>query len=159
MMDVSVSQVLSISLGLALLTLTNLREQSQSKNINKQIWVLSLGLVPNLLNLLIIGMSCCTCCLTVLPIEDSLHRLLTRAKSNLCCAEPATTAAMYDRHKLEKTVEKDTASQDALKSKPEYKRLSKRFGMLHGLSSSANLLTVGAAHVHLWYLAAVLNRL
>ena len=65
-MDLSVSQVLSISLGLALLTLTSMREQSQSKNINKQIWVLSVGLVPNLLNLLIIGMSSCTCCLTVL---------------------------------------------------------------------------------------------
>ena len=74
-------------------------------------------------------------------------------------AEPATTAAMYDRHKLEKAVEKDTASQNALKSKPEYKRVSKRFGVLHGLSSLANLITVGAAHVHLWYLAAVMNRL
>ena len=78
-----------------------------------------------------------------------------------CCgrAEPATTAAMYDRHKLEKAVDKGTASQDALKAKPEYKRLSKRFGMLHGLSSTANLITVGAAHVHLWYLAAVMNKL
>ena len=65
---------------------------------------------------------------------------------------------MYDRHKLEKAVDKDTASQDSLKAKPEYKRLSKRFGMLHGLSSTANLITVGAAHVHLWYLAAVMNK-
>ena len=60
-----VSQVLSISLGLALLTLTNLRWQSQSNNHNKQIWVLSVALIPNLLNLLIIGMSACICCKTV----------------------------------------------------------------------------------------------
>lgn len=66
---------------------------------------------------------------------------------------------MYDRHKLEKAVDKDAASQDALKSKPEYKSISKRFGMLHGLSSLANLVTVGAAHVHLWYLAAFINRI
>ena len=65
---------------------------------------------------------------------------------------------MYERHKLEKTVEKDKASQDALKRRPEFKSLSKRFGILHGLSSLANLITVGAAHVHLWYLAAIMNK-
>lgn len=119
-------QVLSISLGLALVTFANMR-QIQSKTSNRQIWVLSVALIPNLLNLLVI--------------------------------EPATTSAMNDRHRLEKGVEKDKASQDALKSKSEYKSLSKRFGMLHGLSSLANLITVGAAHVHLWYLAAVMNNM
>ena len=68
-------------------------------------------------------------------------------------AEPATTATMNRRHKLEKAVDTDKASQDKLKTKPEYKSLSKKFGMLHGLSSLANLITIGAAHVHLWYLA------
>lgn len=96
-----------------------------------------------------------TCCAW---LRQCFYRLLTEYS---CCgrAEPATTAAMNDRHKLEKAVDKDTASQDALKARPEYKRLSKRFGMLHGLSSTANLVTVGAAHVHLWYLAATMIKL
>ncbi len=62
---------------------------------------------------------------------------------------------MYKRHKLEKSVDSDKASQDTLKAQPEYKSVSKKFGMLHGLSSLANLITIGAAHVHLWYLAGV----
>ena len=73
-------------------------------------------------------------------------------------AEPATTATMYKRHKLERTADSDKASQDAIKSKPEYKTLSKKFGMLHGLSSLANLITVAAAHVHLWNLTSSLFR-
>ena len=64
---------------------------------------------------------------------------------------------MYSRHKLEKGVDSDKASQDNLKSTPEYKSLSKKFGILHGLSSLANLVTIGAAHVHLWYLAVIMS--
>ena len=63
--QLNISQVLSISLGLALLTLTNL---SQSKTSNKQIWVLGVALIPNLLNLLVIGMSSCICCLPVMSL-------------------------------------------------------------------------------------------
>ncbi len=40
---------------------------------------------------------------------------------------------MYNRHKLEKSLESDKASQDALKAQPAYKSVSKKFGMLHGL--------------------------
>ena len=71
----STSQVLSISLGLALLTLTNLRQHSQSNNHNKQTWVLSVALIPNLLNLLIIGMSAYTCCLTALFLYQNVAKL------------------------------------------------------------------------------------
>ena len=53
--EVTLPQVLSVSLGLALLTFTNLKDQNQSKTSNRQIWVLSVALIPNLLNLLIIG--------------------------------------------------------------------------------------------------------
>lgn len=74
---------------------------------------------------------------------------------NQIIIEPSTTATMYKRHKLEKSVESDKASQDTLKAQPAYKSVSKKFGMLHGLSSLANLITIGAAHVHLWYLAGV----
>lgn len=74
---------------------------------------------------------------------------------NQIIIEPATTGTMYNRHKLEKSVDSDKASQDTLKAQPAYKSVSKKFGMLHGLSSLANLITIGAAHVHLWYLAGV----
>ena len=72
-------------------------------------------------------------------------------------AEPATTDTMYKRHKLEKAADGDRASQDAVKGRPDYKSISKKFGMLHGLSSLANLITVAAAHVHLWSLASTMN--
>ncbi len=60
-------------------------------------------------------------------------------------AEPATTKTMFDKHKLEK--DQDPA---ATGKTQEHRRLSKKFGMLHGLSSLANLGTLAAAHVHLW---------
>ncbi len=42
-----------------------------------------------------------------------------------------------------------------LKAKyPEYKALCGRFGMAHGLSSLANLITLAAGLVHVWYLSS-----
>jgi NAD/NADP transhydrogenase beta subunit len=74
---------------------------------------------------------------------------------NLLFIEPATTATMFKRHVLEN--DHGEADQAALKQKPEYKQISKKFGMLHGLSSLANLIGLGAVHVHLWYLASKLR--
>jgi hypothetical protein len=62
-------------------------------------------------------------------------------------AEPKTTATMRERHKAERE-NKDEAVM---------KSLNKRFGMLHGLSSLANLLGLGLAHCHLWHLASRLQ--
>eukprot|EP00891_Asterochloris_glomerata_P001328 jgi/Astpho2/1328/Aster-x0995 len=64
---------------------------------------------------------------------------------NLLAIEPATTKTMFDKHKLEK--DQDPA---ATGKTQEHRRVSKKFGMLHGLSSLANLGTLAAAHVHLW---------
>ena len=61
-------------------------------------------------------------------------------------AEPMTTAVMRERHKAERDERAE-----------EVKRLSKRFGMLHGLSSLANLLALGLAHCHLWHIASRLQ--
>ena len=61
-------------------------------------------------------------------------------------AEPMTTAVMRERHKAERGERPD-----------EVKRLSKRFGMLHGLSSLANLLALGLGHCHLWHIASRLQ--
>ena len=189
----SLSQVLTIALALALLTFTTLAGSQQlSSKGNAQLWVLTTALVPNLLNLVFIGLSLCSLllmeantskagmqyhclivglsnhavicwhpeCVPVLPScvkPVNVWYCITRAVAadKKCLhAEPATTATMYNRHKLERTVNDDKASQDALKAQPEHKSLSKKFGILHGLSSLANLITIGAAHVHLWYLAS-----
>ena len=61
-------------------------------------------------------------------------------------AEPMTTGVMRERHKAEREERSD-----------EVKRLSKRFGMLHGLSSLANLLALGLGHCHLWHIASRLQ--
>lgn len=61
-------------------------------------------------------------------------------------AEPKTTAVMRERHKAEREEKPD-----------DVKRLSKRFGMLHGLSSLANLIGLGLAHCHLWHVASRLQ--
>lgn len=186
----SLSQVLTIALAVALLTFTTFggSQQSSSKG-NAQLWVLTTALVPNLLNLVFIGLCLCSSLLmeantskagmqhhclivglsdkTVIcwQLECVPDCVFVQPGSVSCCkavaaaekclnAEPATTATMYNRHKLERTVNDDKASQDALKAQPEHKSLSKKFGILHGLSSLANLITIGAAHVHLWYLAS-----
>ena len=53
---------------------------------------------------------------------------------------------MRERHKAEREEKPD-----------DVKRLSKRFGMLHGLSSLANLIGLGLAHCHLWHVASRLQ--
>ena len=70
-----------------------------------------------------------------------------------------TTATMFEKHKLERSSGSDAAASNAQPSSAELKRLGKRFGMLHGISSLLNLFTLGAAHVHLWNLATSLATL
>ena len=53
---------------------------------------------------------------------------------------------MRERHKAEREEKPD-----------DVKLLSKRFGMLHGLSSLANLIGLGLAHCHLWHVASRLQ--
>ena len=76
-----------------------------------------------------------------------------------CFAEPLTTATMFEKHKVERAAGDDAAASNAQQSSPELKRLGKRFGMLHGISSLLNLFTLGAAHVHLWNLATSISAL
>jgi hypothetical protein len=54
---------------------------------------------------------------------------------------------MRERHKAERENKEEAVM----------KSLNKRFGMLHGLSSLANLLGLGLAHCHLWHLASRLH--
>lgn len=64
---------------------------------------------------------------------------------NLAVLEPLTTAAMYARRSAEAEGSKATAE--------EKKKANKKFGMLHGLSSLANLFALGAGVTVLWFSA------
>lgn len=43
---------------------------------------------------------------------------------------------------------------ETTKASPDLAELNKRFGVLHGLSSIANLVALSGLSVHLWYLAS-----
>ena len=64
---------------------------------------------------------------------------------NLAVLEPLTTAAMYNRRAAQ--------AEDSKSSAEEKKRANKKFGMLHGFSSLANLLALGAGVTVLWFSA------
>lgn len=64
---------------------------------------------------------------------------------NLAVLEPLTTAAMYRRRAAQ--------AEDSKLSESERKSANKKFGMLHGLSSLANLFALGAGVTVLWFSA------
>ena len=64
---------------------------------------------------------------------------------NLTVLEPLTTAAMYRRREAQAVGSKF--------SEDDKKSANKKFGMLHGLSSLANLFALGAGVTVLWFSA------
>lgn len=62
---------------------------------------------------------------------------------NLAVLEPLTTAAMYKRREAE----------SSNGGEAEKKRANKKFGMLHGLSSLANLFALGSGLTAVWFLS------
>lgn len=67
---------------------------------------------------------------------------------NQFVVEPATTANMFERYRLDdKPGAIDT---------DEYKKLKKQFGMLHGLSSLGNLVAFCGGVAHAFCLASAL---
>ncbi|GMH43722.1 hypothetical protein BSKO_11644 [Bryopsis sp. KO-2023] len=72
---------------------------------------------------------------------------------NLLFFEPWTSAVMFERHKFER--EEKTDGKD-VKEMPKYKKLSKKFGMYHGLSSLSNLIGLVCLHIHAWHAATTL---
>lgn len=58
---------------------------------------------------------------------------------NLLYLEPASTANMFDRYKLEDNGEKET---------DEYKKMAKSFGKFHGMSSLFNLVALCGGIIH-----------
>lgn len=66
---------------------------------------------------------------------------------------------MKERHRIEKEENVGTEigwskNLEAAKKNPELAAINKKFGMVHGSSSLANLLFVGCLAFHSWYLAS-----
>ncbi|KAL8142636.1 hypothetical protein V2J09_015668 [Rumex salicifolius] len=90
--------------------------------------------------------------------------------SNLFIFTPMTVQMMKKRHKVEReqnigeeggwSKNREAAKTNpelAAKTNPELAAMNKKFGMIHGLSSLANILSFGCLSMHSWYLAGKLN--
>lgn len=65
---------------------------------------------------------------------------------------------MKKRHKVEREANIGdevgwTKNQATAKVNPQLAAMNKKFGMIHGLSSLANILSFGCLAMHSWYLA------
>lgn len=50
-----------------------------------------------------------------------------------------------------------TKNMEVAKVNPRLAAMNKKFGMIHGLSSLANIMSFGSLAVHSWYLAGKIN--
>ncbi|KAG6516775.1 transmembrane protein 205-like [Zingiber officinale] len=77
---------------------------------------------------------------------------------NLIVFTPMTIEMMKKRHKVERDINIGdevgiSKNMEAAKSNAKLKSMNKKFGMIHGLSSLANLMAFGSLAIHSWYLA------
>ncbi|KAG9145771.1 hypothetical protein Leryth_011202 [Lithospermum erythrorhizon] len=82
--------------------------------------------------------------------------------SNLVIFTPMTIQMMKQRHKIEREANIGeevgwTKNQEVAKVNPKLKAMNKKFGMIHGLSSLANIFAFGSLAMHSWYLAGKLS--
>ncbi|KAF7846315.1 hypothetical protein BT93_L4628 [Corymbia citriodora subsp. variegata] len=82
--------------------------------------------------------------------------------ANLFVFSPMTIEMMKQRHKVEKEENIGneigwSKNQEAAKVNPKLAAMNKKFGMIHGLSSLANILAFGSLTIHSWYLASKIN--
>lgn len=69
---------------------------------------------------------------------------------------------MKQRHKVEResNIGEEvgwTKNVEVAKVNPKLAAMNKKFGMIHGLSSLANIMSFGSLAMHSWYLAGKLN--
>ncbi|KAE8679594.1 Detected protein of confused Function [Hibiscus syriacus] len=81
---------------------------------------------------------------------------------NLFVFTPMTLEMMKLRHQVEREQNigdevGGSKNEEAAKTNPRLAAVNKRFGMIHGLSSLANLMSFGCVAMHSWYLAGKLN--
>uniref|UniRef100_A0A0D6R7R0 TMEM205-like domain-containing protein n=1 Tax=Araucaria cunninghamii TaxID=56994 RepID=A0A0D6R7R0_ARACU len=79
--------------------------------------------------------------------------------SNLLIFTPLTMNMMRVRHKIEREENIGdevglTKNREVAKKNPKLAEINKKFGMIHGMSSLANLLSFGGLAMHSWYLAS-----
>ncbi|MCO5599532.1 hypothetical protein L7F22_053638 [Adiantum nelumboides] len=91
----------------------------------------------------------------------SLVLSLTSTLANILVFEPLTIKTMRERHRVEREESIGdevglSKNKEVAKRNPKLAKLNKKFGMVHGLSSLANLLSFGGFAVHSWYLASKL---
>ncbi|KAL3348237.1 hypothetical protein AABB24_021746 [Solanum stoloniferum] len=82
--------------------------------------------------------------------------------SNLFVFTPMTIQMMKERHKIEREANIGeevgwTKNQEVAKVNPKLSAMNKKFGMIHGLSSLANIFSFGCLAMHSWYLARKLD--
>ncbi|XP_050376406.1 uncharacterized protein LOC126793819 [Argentina anserina] len=82
--------------------------------------------------------------------------------SNLFVFTPMTIEMMKQRHKIER--EQNIGEEvgwsknvQVAKVNPKLAAMNKKFGMIHGLSSLANIMAFGSLAMHSWYLAGKLD--
>lgn len=69
---------------------------------------------------------------------------------------------MKKRHKIERELNigqevGGAKNKEAAKTNPQLAAMNKKFGMIHGLSSLANITAFGSLAMHSWYLAGKLH--
>ncbi|KAK3407488.1 hypothetical protein EUGRSUZ_K03534 [Eucalyptus grandis] len=82
--------------------------------------------------------------------------------TNLFVFSPMTIEMMKQRHKVEKEENIGneigwSKNQEVAKVNPKLAAMNKKFGMIHGLSSLANIMAFGSLTMHSWYLASKIN--
>ncbi|KAK6941071.1 protein of unknown function DUF4149 [Dillenia turbinata] len=82
--------------------------------------------------------------------------------TNLFVFTPMTIEMMKQRHKIEREANMGdevgwTKNKEVAKVNPNLAAMNKKFGMIHGLSSLANIFAFGSLAMHSWYLAGKLN--
>ncbi|XP_009339789.1 transmembrane protein 205 [Pyrus x bretschneideri] len=82
--------------------------------------------------------------------------------TNLFVFTPMTIEMMKQRHKVEReqNIGEEVGwskNMQVAKENPKLAAMNKKFGMIHGLSSLANILAFGSLAMHSWYLAGKLN--
>ncbi|KAK9280846.1 hypothetical protein L1049_003736 [Liquidambar formosana] len=82
--------------------------------------------------------------------------------ANLVVFTPMTIEMMKQRHKVEREQNigeevGGSKNKEVAKVNPKLAAMNKKFGMIHGLSSLANIMSFGGLAMHSWYLAGKIN--
>ncbi|WMV10477.1 hypothetical protein MTR67_003862 [Solanum verrucosum] len=96
------------------------------------------------------------------PSEFYQHVNMYLIFLNLCNQNPVLSKMMKERHKIEREANIGeevgwTKNQEVAKVNPKLSAMNKKFGMIHGLSSLANIFSFGCLAMHSWYLAGKLD--